>query len=80
MEFDWTIQISDIMKVAGVAFAIFYTINKIQNTTERLKSAIDHLTHAVEKIDGKTEVNTKDIGNIRERVAVIESKIETRYP
>lgn len=79
MSFDWTIQFSDLLKIAGVAYALLYTINNIKATTKELKASIDHLTHAVEKIDGRTESNTKEIGSVRERVAVIESKIERAY-
>lgn len=79
MIFDWTVEVSDLVKLGGVVAGVFYAINSIRETTNQLKTAINHLTHAVEKLDGRTESNTKEIGNVRERVAVLESRVKAGF-
>lgn len=73
---NWTMEVSDLLKIISMIAGCIYTIIRIEVTTAKLTLAIEHLAGAVKKIDGAVEDNNDETMELKERVAVVESKLE----
>ena len=72
VSFDWRIKVSDVLKLIGVAVMAVYAVVEIRITTQLLRNSIVELTRVVGELNGKVEAARSDLGNVRERLAVVE--------
>lgn len=75
MNIDWTMQFSDMLKVIGMITGAVYVVARVEFTTAKLTLAIEHLTRAVDRIDGKVEHGANEVSRIKERLAILDSKL-----
>ena len=75
MNIDWTMQFSDMLKVISMITGAVYVVARVEFTTAKLTLAIEHLTRAVDRIDGKVEHGANEVSRIKERLAILDSKL-----
>ena len=73
---DWTMQLSDVVKILGMLVSAVYVVARIEFTTAKLTLAIDHLTKKIDSLTNGHEVHGQEVGKIKERLAVIEVRID----
>lgn len=73
---DWTMQMSDVLKVLGMLVSAVYVVARIEFTTAKLTIAIDHLTKKIDSLTNGHATHAQEVGRMKERLAVIEDRID----
>lgn len=78
MTIDWTINFSDVLFIGGTLVAAMFAVIRIEITTAALKDAIKNLTCQVANLALEHHGHNQEVGKIRERLAVVEDRIQIR--
>lgn len=76
---DWTMQLSDVVKILGMLVSAVYVVARIEFTTAKLTLAIDHLTKKIDSLTNGHESHVTEVSKIKERLAVMEDRIERQH-